>query len=394
MIQTEDTVDRYDRLVRELTFEARGRATDRMKTPEEIARAERDKLEKLEAERIQRMTDKSTKAPVVDAETSVEYLENERKAKAGPVELQYVGDGKYQLVGGDGKKSGAQSAADDDWAELDAGEAPVSKSKTDESDSSEDDGEDVESDSDDSSDDEGEEGAATNGDLKEADDMQVDDVKDDSEKPLPVKSSAGSAAGRGRVVQDSASSADLPYTFEMPPDPVALWKLLGSHSIENKLTIVSRIVTCHDVRLAAANRAKMESFFRTVLVGSLDEASRDPSKLLPMVDALLGGPIFDITQQVPEAAVDCVLSELDAVEKVASKKKYMFVNLRELLLLQVWVHSTFFARTRGEGSRLTGWPPITGCPQSLSSLRFSAPRCDTCVSSPWRCVVCKNNSVG
>jgi hypothetical protein len=70
--------DQYDRLVRELTFEARGRATDRMKTPEERAREEKEKLEALEAERVRRMT--SSRSAHGDsslssaAEASVEYL--------------------------------------------------------------------------------------------------------------------------------------------------------------------------------------------------------------------------------------------------------------------------------------------------------------------------------
>lgn len=67
--------DQYDRLVRELTFEARGRATDRMKTPEERAREEKEKLEALEAERVRRMSARSSQgSSAALAETSVEYL--------------------------------------------------------------------------------------------------------------------------------------------------------------------------------------------------------------------------------------------------------------------------------------------------------------------------------
>eukprot|EP00842_Homolaphlyctis_polyrhiza_P004176 jgi/Hompol1/475/HPOL_004516-RA len=47
--------DDYDRFVRELTFDRRAQPTDRIKTSEEIALAEKLKLEKLEQERIRRM---------------------------------------------------------------------------------------------------------------------------------------------------------------------------------------------------------------------------------------------------------------------------------------------------------------------------------------------------
>lgn len=42
--------DGYDRSVRELQFERRGQALDRMKTEEEIIREEKERLEKLEVE--------------------------------------------------------------------------------------------------------------------------------------------------------------------------------------------------------------------------------------------------------------------------------------------------------------------------------------------------------
>lgn len=42
------SADDYDRSVRELQFERRGQALDRMKTEEELAMEEKERLEKLE----------------------------------------------------------------------------------------------------------------------------------------------------------------------------------------------------------------------------------------------------------------------------------------------------------------------------------------------------------
>jgi nucleolar protein 14 len=47
-------LDDYDRLVKELIFDSRARATDRLKTPEEIAQEEKQKLEALEVKNMQR----------------------------------------------------------------------------------------------------------------------------------------------------------------------------------------------------------------------------------------------------------------------------------------------------------------------------------------------------
>ncbi|KAJ8941563.1 hypothetical protein NQ318_011522 [Aromia moschata] len=48
-------IDDYDKVMRELKFEARGTVSDRLKTEDEIAKDEKEKLEQLEKERLERM---------------------------------------------------------------------------------------------------------------------------------------------------------------------------------------------------------------------------------------------------------------------------------------------------------------------------------------------------
>lgn len=51
-----DDNEEYDKLVKALQFETKtGRATDRLKTEDELAQEEKDKLEQLERERLKRM---------------------------------------------------------------------------------------------------------------------------------------------------------------------------------------------------------------------------------------------------------------------------------------------------------------------------------------------------
>ncbi|CAH1996644.1 unnamed protein product [Acanthoscelides obtectus] len=58
-------MDDYDKIMRELRFEARGTVSDRLKTEDEIAKEEKEKLEQLEKERLERMkgifTDENSK---------------------------------------------------------------------------------------------------------------------------------------------------------------------------------------------------------------------------------------------------------------------------------------------------------------------------------------------
>ena len=49
-------VDDYDRSVRELGFERRGQALDRMKTEDELIKEEKDRLEKLEVRQSENVT--------------------------------------------------------------------------------------------------------------------------------------------------------------------------------------------------------------------------------------------------------------------------------------------------------------------------------------------------
>lgn len=54
-IEEKEEADDYDKAVKELKFEIRGTPSDRLKTEDELAKEEKEKLEKLEQERLMRM---------------------------------------------------------------------------------------------------------------------------------------------------------------------------------------------------------------------------------------------------------------------------------------------------------------------------------------------------
>ncbi|KAF4527671.1 hypothetical protein B566_EDAN015128 [Ephemera danica] len=53
--ETRGKIDSYDKAVREMKFESRGKPSDRLKSEEELASAEKKRLEMLEMERVKRM---------------------------------------------------------------------------------------------------------------------------------------------------------------------------------------------------------------------------------------------------------------------------------------------------------------------------------------------------
>ncbi|CAG2063152.1 unnamed protein product, partial [Timema podura] len=95
--------DSYDTVMRELKFEARGKPSDRLRTEDEIAKEEKERLEKLEAERQDRMKGFTDETPVttsankhrsaddlddgfeIDSDTEVTLAYNEEGELIGPV---------------------------------------------------------------------------------------------------------------------------------------------------------------------------------------------------------------------------------------------------------------------------------------------------------------------
>lgn len=55
----------YDILVRELRFDSRGKPSDKLKSAEEVARINKEKLEKLEADRLNRMRGEDSSKKIV-----------------------------------------------------------------------------------------------------------------------------------------------------------------------------------------------------------------------------------------------------------------------------------------------------------------------------------------
>eukprot|EP00039_Didymoeca_costata_P028828 m.22237 g.22237 ORF g.22237 m.22237 type:complete len:536 (+) comp7378_c1_seq1:289-1896(+) len=111
--------DDYDIAMRQLTFEAKGRALDRIKTDEEVATEELRRLQKLEEERIARMKGETPgKKKKVNLEQSVEYVGNDEAPKGrSQLVLQPTDDGKavLEMQGEDEDEEGDDDDDDDEY---------------------------------------------------------------------------------------------------------------------------------------------------------------------------------------------------------------------------------------------------------------------------------------
>ncbi|KAK3523959.1 hypothetical protein QTP70_016768 [Hemibagrus guttatus] len=269
-------LDKYDMMVRELGFEMKAQPSEKLKTAEEIAREERERLQKLEADRRRRMEGEVEENPK-HTHTSADDLndgfildKDDRKT------LSYQ-DGKWNIGGEEGE------GADDDEEEN------IDEEGDEDGDGGSDDDEDNEDDEDDD-----------DSDLEECrDDEDDDEVEEDEEKETTAEVKHTLSEEERRAIQDTAR-AELPYTFTAPECYADLKAMLQGHSADEQRIILERTKKCNHPSLAVGNKAKLEKLFGFLLeyVGEL--ATHNPPELTTINTHI--PQIYSLSQLFPEAA--------------------------------------------------------------------------------------------
>jgi len=300
-------IDNFDRTMRELKTELTGRATDRTKSPQEKAEEEYMRLSRLEADRLDRMGQSSGQT----SGKGVEFLpERDSVApKRARMVLKHTKEGKA-IISREGDFSKPKDEFD--WDESKTREADEAEDADSDEDVSMDEDEDDDDDEDEDEDDEDEleEDEDEDGD---EDDMEDDDG-DDNDVEDVVMTSESSVDAKSKIVP-SDGPAELAYTYTMPKDEASIVELLKGHTIPNKMTIVSRIVVCHNINLKAENRGLMKRFFGYLLDYMVTVADSNQTEAFDIVNAL-APLLYQISQQMPDHAARCLL---DHVERIAGE---------------------------------------------------------------------------
>ena len=270
----EEKPDDYDKNVKSLMFEAKATPTNRLKTEEEIAKEEKEKLEALEAERRKRMTGEIEAAKTKDFLQSADAIVETAKVEDKRYKIHYK-DGKMVLPEGvelfpnrtesdidieNGvEDAGSEDDSDDDEEEADDGEddeddnddeveVEVEASKEDDNNSEEE--EEEESDHEDvlSDDDDAKESADAHGNKTENIKSTIDITAEDLEAPTGKK-----------------STSDLPFTFEAPASLGDFLLIVKGRSFEDQLIILDRIKTCFHIKLDKGNRKVLQKLFKVLL---------------------------------------------------------------------------------------------------------------------------------
>lgn len=279
--QLKKAADDYDVMVRELMFEVKGKPSDRLKTEEELAKEEAERLSSLEEDRKRRMAGVFEEAPS-QTHQSADSLDDCFSLK----KKDHV---RFEVAFKDGQ---LLKKAEDDSPDEVAG-SEVEENKPEESESSED--EDAEEQSEDEdgeeqSEDEDADGMEGASDLESDQEDETEDEKKDQEeaelketKLKPKKAILKKAEAFHEVLQErkkvmEEARKEIPYTFEAPSNYEGLKALLEPYEDQDKLIVLERLRKCHHPSLAEGNKAKLESLFGLLLELVGDYATEEPPR--------------------------------------------------------------------------------------------------------------------
>ncbi|XP_016112723.1 nucleolar protein 14 [Sinocyclocheilus grahami] len=258
-------LDEYDMTVRELGFEMKAQPSEKLKSAEELAREEKQRLQTLEANRLKRM--------MGDAEE--EAVQTNMHISADDMNDGFIldGDDRKTLAYKDGKWNieGEEEEKEDDDGDEEGGE----KEEDDDAESEEDDEEEEEECEDDDDDEDADDDHC---DLQSDEGSEDEDGEGAEEEQVCAEGPPAVIEEQKKAAQEAAK-AELPYTFTAPESYSDLKALLQDHGSEQQRLILDRTLKCHHPSLAAGNKAKLQKLFGFLLEYVGDLATQNPPDL-------------------------------------------------------------------------------------------------------------------
>ena len=327
--------DDYDRLVKEMIFAPRGEPTEKLKTEEDQALIEKNRLEKLESDRLARMRgeiDEEGKrnhrsADDLDDGYFLEEVteENEEDNKVISYEIDPEKEKNAavkETVNGDAEEEEAEDDEVEEEEESEEDDLEDLKEQSDDEEASEVDEEEVE---------ESEEEVANP--IKPT---KVLKIADKEEKPaLKIQEKPAKPAKEVLNVEENQALARIPFTIAMPDSYEELLELLEPHSPSIQNIIIDRIIKTNHPRLLQPNRSKMIALFTYLLQYINDIFSNNTEENIStnfhIVDELT--PVmFDLIQLNADEASKCFLEVIK--EKYSDYKK----NIRQYPQLDTLIY--------------------------------------------------------
>ncbi|KAI7870935.1 nucleolar protein 14 [Spinellus fusiger] len=330
--EEDNSYDDYDKALRDLANDKRARATDRTKTEEETALEEKQKLEKAERARKRRMEGldsededeghkgkkrKRKSAPQGD-ELEDDYLaelEDEAEERLGKgLTLEDIQNG-MGLDFDEENESGEDESGEDESGEDESGEDESGEDEDEETDN-----EDLESGE--------EEGSNSGAPILEDDEDDMNEIGSSGTLKKNRKSSTKASTTEKR---------EIPFTFKCPTSHNKFLEILEELSVEDVITVTQRIRVLYHIKLNPTNKQKISTFLGVLL----EHLSHLVSTVTPLPVSVLDAlcvHVFEIAQQVPEAAATIFHTKLEQMNASRAKnleKKHGWPTAEEMMTLRL-----------------------------------------------------------
>ncbi len=308
--------DDYDVMVKSLAQERRAQPTDRLKTDNELAQHQKEELEKLEAQRQQRMlgiveekTDKSRKrkAEGDDLETNI-ALDEEETAPLTYKDGELVNDTifvKRRKTSTESRESGEESEESEEASE---------------------DGQSGDNSEADESGEESEEGS----------EEQLGEGESDEDSPLAPVQPRLSKEEIEKITAEARK--ELPFVIGMPEDPEGFSRLMLDRTPEQVGTILSRLQILHSTKIHPQNKEKLVQLFHLCLghVGDIVERCENVNDALGSI-AVLTHHLVNLAKESPTDAAGSCLDYIVRLQNQFTKRlgRSNALSSADLLTLQV-----------------------------------------------------------
>ncbi|XP_050435803.1 nucleolar protein 14 [Adelges cooleyi] len=313
----------YDVLMRSLKFDARGTASDKLKSEEVIAKEEKERLEKLEADRLKRM--KGIDENEVAKHKSADDLDDGFDFGDDDVKpLAYNSEGK-PLNCGDLISVNNEENVDEDEENDDLNENVDEEGSKDG---------DEEGSSEEAMSDEEESNLNDLSDLKEDDDENCE-VKINGSKTIDDKNKTSKQfvekLKEKKAIMDEARK-QLPFTFNVPEEYDGFQEVLENKSIVDQVVIVERMIKVNHPSLGNNNTSNLKRLYPYLLQHLNDTScSIEGWKLLNS----LAPHFYDLTQFFPEYAAKCFIDVLKEKHTDFIESKPKQINSDTLIFLKL-----------------------------------------------------------
>lgn len=291
--------DDFDMTMRQLKFEARGAATDKLKSEEQVEKEKRAKMEEAERERLERMKD-----------FEEESCDKQNHRSADDLDDFYI--------------EKIREKDEDEDEEEEAEEGDEEESEREDEDEDEDEEEDEEEEEGEGEDSEGVEEIDNFSDLKsDSSDQEDEQVAKEIEKPINVPKSKNDKGEQVRKEALEKIRQETPQTIDVPKSLKSFKTLMFEKTFYQQGITLERIIQSNPWKTSTENKNKLLKLF-ALSMAYLDECAVETENITDFFKLFneLCPHLYDLVQISPQETTDILKSIIkEKHEKFQKKKK-------------------------------------------------------------------------